>query len=202
MPEYKIKFDEVKANFPILKVCDLLGIKLKYEKTPSGEFYRGECPFCQRAKSFRVTPEASLWGCFACRDEGDPDCRGDQIHLVKKLKNFESMKKAAEWLIGDAGGTVQKARKADRSNNDPCTDGGVEPLGLDAEHADVRLLGFRVEDAKGIGIGFSAEHGTVLIPIRLEDGHLAGYIGAADITLPERWIFPSPKVVPLRRKGQ
>ena len=42
--------------------------------------------------------------------------------------------------------------------------------------------------------------GFVAVPIRLEDGTLAGYIGITEATLPPRWHgIPSPVVVPLRR---
>ena len=41
MTEYKLKFDEVKDNFPILKVCERLGIELK--RQPNGQF-RTKCP--------------------------------------------------------------------------------------------------------------------------------------------------------------
>jgi ribosomal protein L37AE/L43A len=176
MTEYRIKFDEVKASNPILAVCEKLGIELKPEQ--GGRYYRGDCPFCQRARTFRVTPDANLWGCFACRDAGDKDCRGDQIHLVKKVKGFDSMKKAAEWLIGDVGGTGQRTRKPDR----PAADQSVDALELDADHADVQLLGFAVDDAKRIGLGFSVEENTVLIPIRLETGELIGYLESVDVT--------------------
>lgn len=192
MAEYKVNFEEVKANNPILKVCELLGLELKPEQ--GGRYYRGDCPFCQKARTFRVTPEADLWGCFACRDAGDKDCRGDQIALVKKMKNLDSMKKAAEWLQGSVGGTGQRTSKSDR----PVGDQPMDELELDSDHDDVQLLGFTAEDAKRIGLGFSVEENTVLIPIRLPTGELAGYLEATDVT--PRFDLPSRKVVPLHPK--
>jgi hypothetical protein len=187
--EYKIKFDEVKANNPILAVCEKLGIELKPEQ--GGRYYRGDCPFCQQARTFRVTPESSLAGCFKCRDQDKTDYSGDQIWLVKKVKGFDSMKKAAEWLVG---GTSQRTGKPDRPAGDQSTDG----LELDAEHADVQLLGFRGEDAKKLGIGFSVEENTVLIPLRLPSGELLGYLEATDVT--PRFDVPKSNLVKFPKK--
>jgi len=194
MPD--IDFAEVKSRFPILKVCELLGLELKPEQ--SGHFFRGQCPFCQKARTFRVTPSAGLFGCFACRDAGEPDCRGDQIALVQKIKGFKSALQAAKWLTGD------EEHQVDRQPDPVGGTRGMEELDyLDPSHDDVQLLGFEPEDAKRIGIGYAPKgtrRGEVLIPIRLTDGSCVGYIGATEITLPKEWHFPSEKIVPMRRR--
>jgi len=191
-----IKFDEVKAQFPILSVCDMLGLELKPEQ--GGRFYRGDCPFCQKARTFRVTPNAELWGCFHCRDAGEKVCRGDQIALVQKLKSFKSAKEAAQWLIGD-----ENQRVGGNSSRNQRSESGQDDLRVDCDHDDVALLGFDTADAKrlGIGVGLDGElKGHVVIPLRLGDGSLAGHLAVIDCVLPESFQLPAEKIVPLRPK--
>jgi hypothetical protein len=43
--------------------------------------------------------------------------------------------------------------------------------------------------------------GTVAVPIRLEDGTLAGYIGVTEIEkLPPKWQLPIDNVVPIPKR--
>ena len=189
-----IDFDEVKQKFPILKVCELLGIELKPE---TGGTFRGECPFCHKARTFRVTPSKNLSGCFNCRDNKRERYWWDSIGLVQAVKELPDALTAAKWLDGDTeppvvGGTVKE----------PVAH-GMKPLdNLNAECPEVELLGFEIEDAKRIGIGFQSKgtmQGHVLIPIRLEDGTLIGYLGVTDCLLPKSWQWPDRKVIPIRR---
>jgi DNA primase len=190
----EIKFPEVKSQFPILKVCGLLGLMLKRE--PKGT-YRGSCPFCESERTFRVTPEKNLCGCFACKDNGVKDYSGDQLYLIAKVKGMKGAREAALWLLGDVGGTVQKSGRSDSSAEGVST-GGMEPLTyLQHDHPDVELVGFDPEDAQRIGIGFAPRgslQGNVVVPIRLESGFLVGYIGVQDMTL-GKFTFPDEKVV-------
>jgi DNA primase len=182
-----IKFPEVKAQFPILKVCELLGLQLKSEQ--GGRYYRGDCPFCERDRTFRVTPEKNMYGCFKCKESGIKDYWGDQLNLIERLKGMKDSKEAALWLLGDVGGTVQR---------EPVGGGGMEPLAyLQHDHPDVELVGFDPEDAKRIGIGYAPRgslQGGVVVPIRLESGYLVGYIGVQDVTI-GKFTFPTEKVV-------
>jgi DNA primase len=194
VPEYKIKFEEVKAQFPILKVCELLGLQLESEQ--GGRYFRGQCPFCEQGRTFRVTPDKNMCGCFKCKDAGVTDYAGDQLYLVKKIKGFKSAIEAAQWLLGDVGGKVEERVKSET----------FTPLDyLNAEHADVELLGFDIEHAKRIGIGFAPEgtmRGHVLIPIRLDCGTLVGYVGIRDdVILPKKWHFPATNLVKFPKTG-
>lgn len=191
----QIKFPEIKAEFPIVKVCELLGLELKPE--PNGK-YRGDCPFCERARTFVVTPEKNMCGCFSCKDNGVPDYCGDQLYLIAKMKGMKGPKEAAQWLLGDVGGTVRERVTA----TEPGEDRGMAPLDyLQPEHPEVELVGFEPEDAKRIGVGFAPEgmlKGNVVVPIRLDTGFLVGYIAVQDVTV-GKFRFPTEKVVPIRR---
>jgi hypothetical protein len=189
--ELKELIEKTKHGFPILAVCDRLGIDLRSEQ--GGRYYRGDCPLCQEPRTFRVTPERNMYGCFACRDNNEKNCRGDQLQLVQTVKNLRNVKEACEWLWGRVGGIEEESV--------PKRETPFKPLELDSDHIDVELLGFDPEDARKIGIGFYADHGTVLVPIRLPDGALVGYLGVQDCSLPERWEFPTEKVVQLWQRN-
>lgn len=201
----EIDFKAVKTEFPILKVCDLLGITLKRESNP--DYYRGDCPFCQTHRTFRVTVtrDKQMWGCFRCRDDGVPDCRGDQLELVKKMKGLKDALAAAKWLAGDdeCERERQEANRAVGGNVKEPGEGMAELTYLEHDHPDVELLGFDPEDAKRIGVGFAPKgtmRGQVIVPIRLKSGACVGYIGVSEVTLPREWRWPDQKIVPLRRK--
>jgi hypothetical protein len=180
---------ETKAKYPIMKVADLLGIRVpKFERTEKGDFWRGDCPFCRCERAFRIEPAKDRFGCFKCRDAGAPVCRGDQLQLIQSVKGLKNVKEAIEWLTGVGGierRTVQKSSKVNRSAGDQSTDE------LKADHPEVLTMGFDLEDARRIGIGWSEKEGAVLIPARLEDGTLVGYIAAQDV-IPLNFRFPDP----------
>src|SRR5665213_1900318 len=59
---------------------------------------------------------------------------------------------------------------------------------LEADHLAVEAVGFDPETAKALGIGFGPRcmmSGLVAVPLRLEDGTLAGYIGISEAKLPK-----------------
>ena len=64
----------------------------------------------------------------------------------------------------------------------------MQPLSyLQADHEAVVAVGFDVEVAKALGIGYSPKglmRGTVAVPVRDEHGQLMGYIGITEATLP------------------
>ena len=171
---------ETKKNFPIMKIVDLLGLQLKYERTPKGEFYRGTCPFCQRERTFRITPAENRYGCFKCGEDGVPHGRGDQLQLIQSVKGLKNVREAIEWLVG---GTEQRIAKR------PVPPPAVPEL--DPSHPDIETMGFDPEDAARLGIGYSQKEGAVLIPLRLPDGYLVGYVAAQEV-IPLDLNFPEP----------
>lgn len=69
--------------------------------------------------------------------------------------------------------------------------GGFSPLTyLEADHSAVEILGLNAEDAAALGIGYAKRgimRGLVAVPIRREDGLIAGYIGINEARLPTDW---------------
>ena len=125
-----------------------------------------------------------MWYCFAAQ------VGGDLIALAAHIRKCD-VKDAAAWLDG---GKTEKAETP--------KDGTFKPLDLEYDHPAVAALGFSPEDAQALGIGYAGKgimRGLVALPIRLEDGTLAGYVGVQDIAkLPPRWHGISMNVVLLK----
>lgn len=80
-------FEEVKERADILKVCDILGIKLN-------NHYKCLCPFPnhkEKTPSFSVLPSENIFFCFGCGE------RGDVITLVAKILNVKPLE-AAQYI--------------------------------------------------------------------------------------------------------
>jgi hypothetical protein len=187
---YKTDFAELKQRFTIEKVADLLGLTLK----PSGQTLRGECPACNDSghRDLAITPGKGFF-CWRAKQGGD------LIQLVAHIRACE-VREAAEWLDRTSS-REPSPRKGTVPRTEP--ERGMKALDyLEADHPAVEALGFAPEIAVALGIGWAAT-GTmknhVLIPIRLEDGAIAGYIGVEEIaTLPKQWhidtnVTPFPK---------
>jgi hypothetical protein len=131
--------------------------------------------------------------CFAAREGGD------LIQLAAHIRKCD-VKDAAAWLDD---GTVPK-KEGSGNQVPPKGNSPLEPLAyLEHEHVAVEALGFAAEDAKALGIGYCPKgimRGTVAVPVRLEDGTLAGYIGITDAKLPPRWHGIPSTVVPFAKK--
>lgn len=80
-------FEEVKKRANILKVCDILGIKLdKHNKSL--------CPFPnhkEKTPSFSVLQDKNIFYCFGCGE------KGDVITLVQKILNVKPLE-AAQYI--------------------------------------------------------------------------------------------------------
>ena len=171
-----VDFAEVKANNPVADVADRLGLELK----KSGNQLRGKCPSGEGGeRAFVVTPSKGVWYSFAL-EKG-----GDVIALVS-LVNGCSAKEAAHFLTGTVPQEKRTLRQSDEGK-----ERGFRPLEyLDPDHAAVEALGVSSEDATALGWGYAPRgilRGKVAIPIRTEDGTLAGYIGVEEAVLPPKW---------------
>jgi DNA primase len=193
LPLAYVNFAELKQRISIEKTVELLGLTIKQ----SGATFRGPCPACGSGgdRSLVVTPAKGVWYCWAAH------VGGDQIALTAHIRKCEP-KDAAAWLDG---GTVPSQKEM---SGEPVSlnrdSSGLKPLELEHEHPAVEALGFSPDDAKALGIGYAPRgimRGLVVVPVRLEDGKLAGYVGVEEIAkLPPRWHgLPENKVVPLKR---
>lgn len=172
-----LDFAEIKERHPIEQVAERLGLQLK----KSGNQLRGPCPSgAEGDRKFVITPSKGKWYSFA------EETGGDVISLVAFVNNV-SLKEAAAWIAGD---TVPEKKRSERPSPEG-TERGFRPLTyLEADHAAVEALGFDQADAARLGIGYAPRgilRGTVAVPIRTEDGTLAGYIGITEATLPTEW---------------
>lgn len=168
-----VDFQELKERVTYAQVVQLAGLQMKH----SGTQWRGPCPRCKKGGDRTlVVTEGKGYFCFA-EHKG-----GDQIALYAHVKNC-SVKDAARDL----------SRACARDSTVPTTvpekvEGGMSPLTyLEHDHDAVRAIGFDVEVAKRLGIGYAPKglmRGTVAVPVRDENGVLQGYIGIEDGKLP------------------
>jgi len=185
-----VDFAVVKEKVSIEAATHLLGLKT----TKSGNQLRAACPNCKTGgdRALAITPAKNLFYCFAAQSGGD------QIQLAAHVRNV-SNKEAAEFLMGTVQvqkpGTVASTVSKDQAS-------GFQPLDyLQADHDAVAAVGFDAETAQALGIGYAPKglmRGMVAIPVRLEDGSLAGYIGVTEAKLPPK--FHLGNVVPFQKK--
>lgn len=171
-----VDFAEVKANNPIKDVADRLGLELK----KSGNQLRGQCPSGEGGeRAFVITPSKGVWYSFALE-------RGGDVLALVELVNGCSTKEAAQFLSETV--PLEKREKRQSSQGE---ERGFRPLDyLDPDHAAVEALGIEADAAQQLGVGYAPRgilRGKVAIPIRTEDGTLAGYIGIIEATLPPKW---------------
>lgn len=199
MPEYELKFDDVKRAVSLYAATDFL--RLQYVERNGQR--RSKCPACNKGDN-RVLAVTEGKG-FSCWSGGGkfPTAKGDVIALVAHVLGLP-LKEAAEWLAEKAG--IVSSSKRNSKNSVPdrepvprstAEEGGTKTLApldyLDHEHEIVEAVGFDPADAERLGIGYANKgimRGTVAVPIRLEDGTLVGYLGITEAKLPSAWRWP------------
>lgn len=173
-----IDFEAVKAANPIDQVAERLGLDLK----KAGQALRGPCPSGEGGeRSLVITPAKGVWYSFALQKGGD-------VLALVQLINDCSAKQAAQFLSGTV--PLEKAAKPSPEEGSEAR-GGFTPLPyLEPDHIAVEALGLDPADAEALGIGYAPRgtmRGTIAIPIRTENGTLAGYIGITEAKLPPKW---------------
>lgn len=176
-----LDFAEIKRTVAIEEAARSLGIVL----SGKGPQFRTACPTCGIGgdRALAINTNKGSFYCFPSTKGGD--CIG----LVAHIKGT-GQKEAAQFLVGSSSPpTVQKEEKA----------GGMQPLDyLEPSHPAVEAIGFDLEAAEAIGLGFAPTgtlKGLVAVPIRLPDGSLAGYLGIQEAKLPKQWHLASANVV-------
>lgn len=173
-----LDFEQIKADNPIAEVAERLELELK----KSGKQLRGPCPSGDGGtRAFVITPSKGVWYSFALQKGGD-------VLALVQLVHGGSAKDAAQFLAGD---TAPLEKPPKRSSTEEGTGRGFRPLAyLEPDHAAVEALGLEPETATALGIGYAGRgilRGKVAVPVRNEDGSLAGYIGVTEATLPPKW---------------
>jgi len=168
-------FEQIKRDVSLSQAAQMLGLQLA--KSGPNQV-RGECPACKGSgPRALVITEGKGWFCFSAKSGGDV------IALAAHIRAC-SVKDAAAFLSGTTG------EKSNSSPTVPPAPGTkqMEVLSyLEHDHAAVLAIGFDVEVAKRLGIGYAGKglmRGTVAIPIRDEHGNLQGYVGVEDAKLP------------------
>jgi hypothetical protein len=173
-----IDFAELKTRVSIEQVVQFLGLKM----TRSGPAFRGECPTCRSGgpRALVVTPSKGVFFCFAAKKGGD------QLALAAHVRNT-GVRQAAEELVS-AFGTVPSNTSSGNSSPSPpkATKAPTEGLdGLDyleADHPLADLLGVSALAMETLQAGYAPKGtmiGRYLIPLRMPDGTLVGYLGLA-----------------------
>jgi len=183
------------ADFALLKekvtleqAAQMLGLTLHLER----DKLRGECPACDSSnrRALVLTPSKSVWYCWGAH------VGGSVIDLVAHIRKVD-LKDAADELADHFGiGTKRTAPTVPPApQRAQEREAGLKPLDyLDHDHAAVEAVGFDPETARALGIGWASKglmRGMVAVPVRLEDGTLAGYIGVQECRLPPKWTLTS-----------
>lgn len=180
----KVSFDDLKALISVTDVAAWCGIKLKQ----TGKTFRGDCQLCGEERSFTLTPEKGMWGCFKCQK------RGTVIDMVFHFKQTANIRDAAlllqQHFLGEgtvpapvnspapAGNVSPSITEKRQENGEP-----LKPLDyLTTDHEAIEALGLSAAVCDALGIGFAPKgtmRGRVVFPLRLKDGSLCGYAGLA-----------------------
>lgn len=190
-----IDFAELKERVSIADAGERLNLRLSVSQNQ----LRGPCPRCKSGgdRALAITPAKNLFFCFADKKGGD------QIQLAAHIRD-ESTKDAAEWLGGKVQDKGTSTGTSTVNRKDHATSGFAALDYLEPEHDAVLAVGFDPVIAKALGIGYAVKgmmRGTVAIPLRLEDGSIAGYIGVTEAKLPTKWHGIDTNIIPFGKKG-
>jgi DNA primase len=188
-----IDFAQLKERVSISQCVQMLDLRMK-----GNDQLRSACPQCRNGgeRALAVNISKSSYYCFS---EGKG---GDQIALVAHIRGV-SQREAAQEMAEHF--RIAQAKQEEAPKPQATTGGGMKPLDyLEYAHDAVQVLGFDAETAEALGIGFCPKgilRGTVAVPIRLEDGTLAGYLGLTEIEkMPSKWQLPVNNVVPIPKR--
>jgi DNA primase len=188
-----IDFALLKESVSMRQVVQMLDLRMK-----GSDQLRSACPVCRsggdRALAVNLTKQSFY--CFA-KGQG-----GDQIGLVAHIRDSGQREAAQEiadhFRVGQPDDRPSRPAETARTS-----EGGLQPLDyLEHAHDAVQTLGFEPEIAEQLGIGFAGKgvmRGLVVVPVRLEDGTLVGYLGIQDAKLPPSWKLPTSNVVKLKK---
>jgi hypothetical protein len=169
-----INYNDVKQRVSLEDVAQMLGLQLKKD----GSGFRCACPAHSGGdRTLVVTPGKG----FYCQGEKKG---GDQIQLyahVMKCTNYE----AAETILRNIGDSPE-AKEAPSPAHKAEPDGrreSLQPLDyLVTSHPVAELLGLSAATLEALGGRYAPRGsmtGRILIPLRMDDGRLVGYLGIA-----------------------
>src|SRR6185437_16800401 len=140
-----VPFDQVKERVSFEDAINKLGLQLKQ----TGNQWRGACPACKNSGDRAlVITEGRGYFCFSAHKGGD------QIGLAAHVLGIQA-KDAAQFLIGEEHKRATVPESAAVKEGQTRT---LQPLPyLEHEHEAVIAIGFDVEIAKRLGIGYASK---------------------------------------------
>lgn len=195
-----VDFGEVKARVSIEDAVAFLNIELK----PGGASLRGACPHCDGGpRSLVVTPAKQVWYCFAGSKGGD--CIALVAHVLDIPVKEAALKLAEQYGMvptrnststSSGKGTVPQESRGNQAKK-------LEPLShLEPEHEAVEAIGLDTRIAEELGIGYrtkGAGQGSVMIPVRDQDGNTRGYVGVHELVYIPKDFAPAENVVKFKK---
>lgn len=175
-----INFAELKATVPIEDVAAWLGLKLKNN--------RGECPWCEDDRSFTITPEKKVCGCFKCGQAGKSIL--DLTMQVRDVPLREAAKLIHDHFLGGSQTRQDAPRQEQPAKPTRTTRRAPEDLGevqtalervkarLDYGHEILGMMGFPEVVWRSLGIGYDPRSKRIMYPL-YKDGEWVGYGGLA-----------------------
>lgn len=201
MPDF-VDFEQLKRQVSIEQCVQMLGLNMKRY----GAQLRSACPQCRAGgdRALTVNLDRGVHYCFSLKKGGD------QIALVAHVKGI-SAKQAALDIARHFGVESEPERTTAPSRPQEARREGLPELDyLDPIHEAVEALGISPVTADLLGAGYAPRgtmKGRTLLPMRLPDGTLIGYVGIG-LDMDPPFLFPANleeraenKVVPLRKKG-
>jgi DNA primase len=190
-----IDFADLKNRVSIAQCVQMLDLRMK-----GNDQLRSACPSCRNGgeRALAVNISKSSYYCFS---DGKG---GDQIALVAHIRGVSQREAALEMAEHFR---IATPKQDEAPKPQVIATGGMKPLDyLEHTHDAVQVLGFDPETAEALGIGYASKglmRGTIAVPIRLEDGTLAGYIGVTDIEkMPTKWQLPVSNVVAIPERRE
>jgi hypothetical protein len=164
-------FQDVRERVSISDAISFLGLHVKQESP--GQF-RTTCPNCKGSekRDLSINTEKGF-RCFRSDKKGN-DATALVAH-VRGTSQTDAAKMLHEHFIS--------AARPQRSVPQPQEEGDLQPLAyLEHEHPVIEMLGLTPAACEALGAGYAPRGtmaGRILIPLRMPDGKLTGYLGIA-----------------------
>ena len=201
---YKVDFKHLATEIDIGDVANLLQLKVVKD--------RAACPLCDSERAIQIFVETNSFRCHKADISGD--CIALYAHIEQTGMYKSALALQEHFRTAEAGGKAATApqrpegRPAKSQPAPTKPERAFDPEAFAAKLAhspEVEALGISQEDAERLGIGFCAAagfmRGRVCIPVRNEDGSVAGYIGwnGTDVKVPHKW--QTPTVVTFKKRA-
>jgi hypothetical protein len=200
----RLNFREIAASIDIFDVAAYLKLAIVKNRTT--------CPACESERAIEFYPETNTFFCHSAK------VGADCISLLAHVRNQQGQYAAAKELsehFHTAGADGKVATHPEAVRAEPTapkkllTGAGkkshdFDPVAFAAKltySEEVKALGISEEDAETFSIGF--HRGKVYIPLRHDDGTIAGFIGHSSegLKLPPSWLPKTSNVVKLPKRA-